>query len=74
MFAFLILVTITLQVADAGPPRTFAMTSDDQYSPSDCEKRGKEAADRMGEALSGSLKGATVEIEHHCVLLETRKI
>jgi hypothetical protein len=73
MFAFILLVTITLPTADAGPPRSFVFPSADQFSPETCEKRAQEAAHGIAESLS-IIEGAKVEIQHTCVRLETRKI
>lgn len=73
MYAFILIVTITLQAADAGPPRSFILKSDDQYSQPICEKRAQAAADRMGADLSATTEG-NVSIMRSCVLLETRNI
>lgn len=74
MYAFLLIVTITLQVANAPPPRSFGVKSDDQYSPTDCEKRAEAESQRLQERLSNSMPGIKVEIEHSCIRLETRDI
>jgi hypothetical protein len=74
MYAFFLIVTITLQVANAPPQHSFGVRSDDQYNPEECEKRAQAAMDRMGANLSNSIPGAKVEIEHRCMRLETRKI
>lgn len=74
MYAFLLIVTITLQVANGPPPRSFGIKSDDQYSPAECEKMAEAESPHLFENLSNSIPGAKVEIEHRCIRLETRKI
>lgn len=74
MFAFILLVTITLPTADAGPPRMLVFPSAEQSDPVACEKRAQEATQKVGDSISSSIPGAKVEIQHSCVRLETRNI
>jgi hypothetical protein len=73
VYAFILVITITLQAAGS-EPRTFGLVSDDRYSPNACDKQAQIAAERMKFVLSQRFAGSTVEIQPDCVLLETRKI
>lgn len=74
MYEFLLIVTIALTAANSPPARSFGMKSEDQYSPTDCERAALAEAQRLHEHLSASMPGAKIEIEHACALTDKRKI
>lgn len=73
MYAFILIITITLHAAGS-EPRTFGMMSEDQFAPNTCETKSQEAAARMKDVLSKSFDGAAIDIRPSCVRLETRNI